>query len=104
MLYIETLCISADPELSISPAFKEVEEGEDFTLTCTSTIPGVQVIWDDPLSGESSNVVFNLETLTVSGAMEFNSGNYTCSVLEPGEEEAVASAIATVEVLSRTCI
>ena len=106
MLYIETSCTSADPELSISPAFKEVEEGEIFTLTCTSTIPGIPVIWNYPMFEDFPNVEVNLENLTVFGAIDFNGGNYTCSVMEPGEEEfiIVASATATVEVLLRTCI
>lgn len=110
-LYIHTFCVCVlhfvptVPVVTISPPTKEVNAGETFTLTCTSSISGLVFDWRHPNRfSESPNVEFSEplgESITVFNATVFNEGNYTCSIREFGEL-IVASATATVDFISST--
>ena len=100
-------CISSTshlvPVLTVSPSI-EVEEGDSFTLTCTSSIPDLPLIWNDPGSrSEVENVFFTDGSITVVGAIEQNEGDYICMVVE-GRGTVVASATTNVNITQREFI
>lgn len=94
--------------LSVSSESVVVNEGEDFTLVCTSSIPNVTIQWDFiPVTfNEFPPATFFGSTLVVMNVDEFNEGEYICSVNEFGENEEItlASASATVDVILGTYV
>ena len=93
------------PVVTISPQSKEVNEGDDFTLTCTPSILGLEFDWDHPNRfSDFPNVEFSQplqESITVFGAMRSNEGSYTCRIREM-REAVIASANATVDIIFST--
>ena len=91
--------------VTVSPQSKEVNQGDDFTLTCMSSILGLEFDWDHPNSfSDFPNVEFSQplqESITVFGAMLSNEGSYTCRIREM-REAVIASANATVVIFLRT--
>ena len=98
------------PEVTISTDFIEVEAGEFFSITCTSSFstPDVDFSWDYP--GSFSERVQNVQivetgdgsmtVIAVSGALLQNKGNYTCNLREM-REAILTSATAIVNVVHR---
>ena len=72
-----------------------VQEGENFTLSCSSSIPNLPLEWVHSLFGVERQ---SGPTFAVMGATFFNEGEYRCSVLENGEV-AIASATVIVDVI-----
>ena len=98
------------PEITISTDFIEVEAGESFSITCTSSFspPDVDFSWSYP--GRFSERVENVDivdtsdgsstVIAVFGALLQNKGNYTCNLREM-REATLTSATATVNVTHR---
>lgn len=93
------------PKITISENLIEVEGGESFSITCTSSLPNVDFTWDFPgRFFELENVEISgndiSTSISVSGATLQNEGNYTCELRDFGEL-TFASATATVDVIHR---
>ena len=75
----------------------EVEEGESFSITCTSPDPTHNLFWNYPRQPDfrPENVMVNGSVITVIDAGLENEGRYTCSVLGP-QRAVSATAIVTV--------
>lgn len=88
------------PVLTVSDDDIEVEEGESFSITCTSTDPTQTLFWDYPevFDFSSENIVINGAVITVRNAGLENAGRYTCRVLGP---ERAIPATANVNVIPR---
>lgn len=99
------------PEITISTDFIEVEAGESFSITCTSSFSArdVDFSWRYPgqfseLNAQNVDIVDasdgSLTVITVFGATLQNNGNYTCNLREMGEV-TLESATATVDIIHR---
>ena len=73
------------PVLTVSDDSIVMEEGESFSITCTSPNPTHNLLWDYPQQSDFSpeNVVVNGSVITVRNAVLGNEGIYTCGVLGP---------------------
>ena len=90
---------SAVPVVTVSMESVTVAEGGSFSLSCSSSVPGLDVRWRPPFGAvESPNVFIDGLNLMVVNATMGEEGDYTCVVLEMGEA-TIASASATVDVL-----
>ena len=89
----------AVPVLTVSVESLTVMEGENFTLSCTSSIPSLFVEWSPATVGrDTSNIVFDGPTVTVVNATRGNEGIYSCEIREMGEA-IIASSSVEVDVL-----
>ena len=96
LLYVLHLMFLAVPVLVESLT---VMEGENFTLSCTSSIPSLFVEWSPATVGrDTSNIVFDGPTVTVVNATRGNEGIYSCDIREMGEA-IIASSSVEVDVL-----
>ena len=88
------------PVLTVSNDSIVVEEGESFSITCTSPDPTHNLFWDYPqlLDFSPENVMVNGSVITVTDAVLENEGRYTCLVLGP---QRAVSATADVTVIPR---
>ena len=88
------------PVLNVSNDSIVVEEGESFSITCTSPDPTHNLFWDYPqqLDFSPENVMVNGSVITVTDAGLENEGRYTCLVLGP---QRAVSATANVTVIPR---
>ena len=93
LLYISHL----DLVLTILDNSLAVKEGEDITITCTPSVPTVQVVWDTPVGIEALvNYRDPLHhSITIHNAILNHEGNYSCRVLG---DKNVATAMAFVHV------
>ena len=103
MHLVKVYYIPTVPVVTISPLFMEVNEGRNFTLTCTSSIPGLPFNWDYlNSSSHSANVEFSQplqENITVFSPTGSNERSYTCQIRELGEVIAFATATVNVVIL-----
>ena len=63
-----------------------VKEGEDITITCTPSVPTVQVVWDSEIEYFSNETPFSYSeplrhNITIHNATRNHGGNYSCRVL-----------------------
>ena len=90
------------PNVAISTESIVVEEGEMFSITCTSNST-VSFVWREPGLSEFRNVKtsgqFN-NIITVVDAAIFNKGNYSCEVREDSVG-VIVSAMTTVDIVRR---
>ena len=70
-----------------------VEEGGNITLTCSSSIPNLNLAWRLPRFQQRSG-----PDILIVGASTFDEGSYRCAVLEGGEVP-IASAMVLVDVI-----
>ena len=77
-----------------------VEEGESFSITCTSPDPNHNLLWGIPQQSNffPENVVVSGSVITVRNAVLENEGIYTCGVLGP---QRAVSASTNVTVIPR---
>ena len=80
--------------LTVAEELVILQEGENFTLTCSSSLPNLPIEWLHlPTFNRQSG-----PTISVTGASYRDEGDYRCSILEMGEL-TVASVIVTVDVI-----
>ena len=97
--------------MTISTDFIEVEAGESFSITCTSSFLArdVDISWRYPgqffeLSAQNVDIVDtsdgSMTVIVVFDALLQNNGTYTCNLREM-REATLRSATATVNVIHR---
>ena len=73
-----------------------VKEGEDITITCTPSVPTVQVVWDTPIALFSNETLVSYSeplrhNLTIHDANLKHEGNYSCRVV--GDRDRMVAAV-----------
>ena len=81
--------------LSILDNSPVVKEGEDITITCTPSVPTVQVVWDTPIASFSNETLVSYSeplrhNITIHSANLNHEGNYTCRVF--GDTDRMGAA------------
>ena len=79
-----------------------VKEGEDIIITCTPSVPTVQVVWDTPIALFSNETLVSYSeplqhSITIHNANLNHEGNYSCRVFGD-RNRTVAAATAYVHV------
>ena len=82
------------PVLTVAEELVIIQEGGNFTLTCSSSLPNLPIDWLHlPTFNRQSG-----PTISVTGASYSDEGDYRCSILEMGEL-TIASVTVTVDVI-----